>query len=217
MALPQRKRPAKGVCDDERIPTVVFLTVCTANRRPWLADDRIHKTLSQIWCSATHREVGPYVLMPDHLHLFARPGFGPATFDRWVQYWKSMFGRAVKDLNLHLQSGCFHHRIRSWEGAEEKRRYMMMNPVRAGLVATPEEWPFRGEIFPTRSFVVIACLRTRHVFGSAASRRCDLSTGSSLTTLRSHFGYSRASPYLPRLVPSTVSSLAASAGTARFG
>jgi hypothetical protein len=23
----------------------------------------------------------------------------------------------------------------------------MMNPVRAGLIATPEEWPFRGEIF----------------------------------------------------------------------
>jgi putative transposase len=85
--------------------------------------------------------------MPDHLHLFARPGLGSATFDGWIQYWKSMFTKTIRNRNLRWQSGGFHHRIRSWEGAEEKRRYMMMNPVRAGLVAKPEEWPFSGEIF----------------------------------------------------------------------
>ena len=85
--------------------------------------------------------------MPDHLHLFAWPGFGSATFDRWVQYWKSMFTKTTRNYCLRWQAGCFHHRIRSWEGAEEKRRYMIMNPVRAGLVSTPEEWPFQGEIF----------------------------------------------------------------------
>jgi hypothetical protein len=51
------------------------------------------------------------------------------------------------DGDMRWQPGSFHHRIRSWEGAEEKRRYMMMNPVRAGLVASPEDWPFHGEIF----------------------------------------------------------------------
>jgi len=85
--------------------------------------------------------------VPDHLHLFARPGYGSATFDRWIQYCKSLFARTIHNPDLSWQSGGFHHRIRSWEGAEEKRRYMMMNPVRAGLVATLEEWPFPGEIF----------------------------------------------------------------------
>jgi putative transposase len=85
--------------------------------------------------------------MPDHLHLFAMPGGGSATFDRWIQYWKSMFAKAVRNRDLRWHPAAFHHRIRSWEGAEEKRRYMMMNPVRAGLVARPEDWPFRGEIF----------------------------------------------------------------------
>jgi putative transposase len=145
--LPKRKHTAKGVIEDDRTPTVIFLNVCTANRKPWLADAHVHETLVQVWHSATHWEVGPYILMPDHLHLFAWPGYGSATFDRWIQYWKSAFKRTIGNPDLSWQSGGFHHRIRSWEGAEEKRRYMMMNPVRAGLVATPEEWPFRGEIF----------------------------------------------------------------------
>jgi putative transposase len=58
-----------------------------------------------------------------------------------------MFTKTVHNPNLCWQSGCFHHRVRSWEGAEQKRLYMKMNPVRAGLVASPEDWPFQGEIF----------------------------------------------------------------------
>lgn len=145
--LPQRRHPAKGIVEDDRTPTLIFLTVCTAQRRPWLADPHVHETLIHVWRAATHWEVGPYILMPDHLHLFARPGGGSATFDRWIQYWKSMFTKTMHNCDLSWQPGGLHHRIRCWEGAEEKRRYMMMNPVRAGLVASPEDWPFRGEIF----------------------------------------------------------------------
>lgn len=144
---PQRRHPAKGIVEDDRTPTLIFLTVCTAQRRSWLADPHVHETLIHVWRAATHWEVGPYILMPDHLHLFARPGGGSATFDRWIQYWKSMFTKTMHNRDLSWQPGGLHHRIRCWEGAEEKRRYMMMNPVRAGLVASPEDWPFRGEIF----------------------------------------------------------------------
>jgi hypothetical protein len=80
--LPQRRHPAKGIIEDDRTPTLIFLTVCTAHRRPWLADPHVHKALVQIWRSATHWQVGPYILMPDHIHLFARPGGSSATFDR---------------------------------------------------------------------------------------------------------------------------------------
>ena|SRR6201984_840358 len=145
--LPQRRHPAKGIIEDDRTPTLIFLTVCTAQRQPWLAPPHVHERIVHIWRTATHWEVGPYILMPDHLHLFARPGCGSATFDRWIQYWKSMFKKTIRERDLRWQSGGLHHRIRSWEGAEEKRRYMMMNPVRAGLVASPDDWPFRGEIF----------------------------------------------------------------------
>ena len=147
MALPERKHPAKGVVDDDRLPTVIFLTVCTAYRRSWLAHQSVHDTLINVWLSATHWEVGPYVLMPDHLHLFAWPRALSTDFDGWVRFWKSMFSKTVCDRSLRWLTGCFHHRVRSCESAEEKRRYMIMNPVRAGLVNRPEEWPFQGQLF----------------------------------------------------------------------
>ena len=71
MYLPKRKTPDKGVLESENRPTIVFLNVCTEGRSRWLADHTIHETLTAIWRSATYWKVGPYILMPDHLHLFA--------------------------------------------------------------------------------------------------------------------------------------------------
>jgi hypothetical protein len=97
--------------------------------------------------SATYWKVGPYILMPDHLHLFAWPGILHADFDGWVRYWKSQFSNSIDNRSLRWQSGRFHHRLGSCESAEAKRLYMVNNPVRAGLVTRSEEWPLQGQIF----------------------------------------------------------------------
>ena len=44
------------------------------------------------------------------------------------------------------QTGFFDHVLRSGESYGEKWEYVRMNPVRAGLVLRPEEWPYAGEI-----------------------------------------------------------------------
>ena len=147
MYLPKRKRPDKGVLESESRPMIAFLNLCTKGRSRWLADQTIHEALTSIWRSATYWKVGPYILMPDHLHLFAWPGILHADFDAWVRYWKSLFSNTIGDRALRWQSGCFHHRLRSCESAEAKRLYTITNPVRTGLVARSEEWPFQGEIF----------------------------------------------------------------------
>jgi len=53
--------------------------------------------------------------------------------------WK---GYQTKGPGIEWQEGFFDHRIRSSESAEEKRQYILMNPVRAGLVARPDDWPY---------------------------------------------------------------------------
>jgi len=45
------------------------------------------------------------------------------------------------------QRASFHHRIRSDESAEERRAYMIENPVRAGLVQRARDWPYGGQVF----------------------------------------------------------------------
>jgi len=44
------------------------------------------------------------------------------------------------------QAGFFDHALRGRESYSEKWEYVRLNPVRAGLVSKPEEWPYAGEI-----------------------------------------------------------------------
>ena len=45
------------------------------------------------------------------------------------------------------QDGFHDHKFRTPESESRKWEYVCLNPVRAGLVKRPEEWPFAGEIF----------------------------------------------------------------------
>jgi hypothetical protein len=41
-------------------------------------------------------------------------------------------------------------RIRNGDVYEQKWQYARYNPVRAGLVACPDDWPYQGEVFKLR-------------------------------------------------------------------
>ncbi len=144
----QRRRPARGILFVDHQPTVVFLTVCTKDRRSSLTNPVIHMLLRRVWLSATAWRVGYYVVMPDHIHLFACPSdVTNHDFDAWVCFWKSSFTRFSGLSQPVWQRASFHHRIRCHQDAESKYRYMIENPVRRGLAETAEDWPFRGIIF----------------------------------------------------------------------
>jgi putative transposase len=49
----------------------------------------------------------------------------------------------AKQHRISWQRDFFDHRLRSWESAVEKTQYVLMNPVRVGLVNEAEDWPFR--------------------------------------------------------------------------
>jgi putative transposase len=44
------------------------------------------------------------------------------------------------------QRGFFDHVLRSDESYAQKWNYVRENPVRAGLVKNPDDWPFSGEL-----------------------------------------------------------------------
>lgn len=144
--LPRRKYPAKGVLIVPDTPTVVFATICTAQRRPWLATEECHVALRCAWKAADAWLVGRYVIMPDHIHLFAAPAARDIDIERWVQYWKAMVTRTIRERAGGWQRRCWHHRLRRTESYVEKWEYVAHNPVRKGLVAKAEDWPFQGEM-----------------------------------------------------------------------
>jgi putative transposase len=138
--LPRRNK-------DQRKANARFCDGGTALRVPWLANNEVHSALRDIWFKADRWETGIYVIMPDHIHLFAWPGKIEHDLDAWIRYWKSLVTKHLGSSACSWQQCFFHHTIRSFESAEAKRDYILQNPVRRGLVQKPEDWPYRGEIF----------------------------------------------------------------------
>jgi len=59
-----------------RANPIVFFTTCTYRRRKILALSKCEKILREIWKDSADHDgwyVGHYILMPDHVHFFARP------------------------------------------------------------------------------------------------------------------------------------------------
>jgi REP element-mobilizing transposase RayT len=132
---------------------IVFFTVCTYRRKAILASAECHTILREVWERSAKLDgwwVGHYILMPDHVHLFARPEIDAKPVAKWVQTWKGVSSRRIiKSLNARSpmwQADYFDRYLRSTESYSEKWDYVEQNAVRAGLVECVGDWPYRGVI-----------------------------------------------------------------------
>lgn len=141
-----RENPATGVYIFRGQPTIVLLTVCSLNRKPALANERVHNNLVSAWQEADAWMVGSYLVMPDHLHVFCSPQNEQFSIEQWITFWKRQFHRLYGHDSPPFQSRGFHHRLRREEGYTEKWEYVRLNPVRAGLVTNSDDWPFQGTL-----------------------------------------------------------------------
>ncbi len=79
-----------------------------------------------------------FLVMPDHVHgLFFFPV--SEVMQKVVSAWKRITARRY---GVQWQRDFFDHRIRNDEERMEKADYILMNPVRKGLVETPDTWPY---------------------------------------------------------------------------
>jgi putative transposase len=145
-----RKHPTHGVLHVEGQPTIIFDTVCTKDRKPWLASAEVHDLLRQVWRDADAWLMGRYVMMPDHIHFFAAATESPIPYDNWGKYWKSQFTKRHKVADHEWLADHWDTRMRSAAKYEEKSEYTWQNPVRRGLVARAEDWPYKGQIHELR-------------------------------------------------------------------
>ncbi len=141
-ALPVRKKLPHGVPEWVEDGAVYFITIACAVRgvnqlcSPSVAD-RVFEAVRfrqerLLW------RVSLLVLMPDHLHALI-------SFSRSEPMTKTVAGFkeiSAKKTGIRWQRDFFEHRLRSNESYDEKVAYIRMNPVRKGLVARPEDWPF---------------------------------------------------------------------------
>lgn len=145
-----RRTPAKGVLPTLTGATVLWCTVCAERRGTWCAQAGVMRLLQELWSDpAQGWLVGDFLLMPDHLHFFATPRAGSGIeVEHWTAFWKDRFAKRRAAPDWRWQRGLFHHRLRSEREYQDKAVYMAHNPVRAGLVRDPTEWPWQGRIHP---------------------------------------------------------------------
>jgi len=126
-----------------------FLTTCTAFRRPFFAASSVANAVAvQLIHDADHFEfvVLAYCLMPDHLHALVEAQSEQSDFQAFVKRFKQTTGFRHRQLtrNALWQPG-FHERVlRNDEASPAVVRYILENPVRAGLAKQIGEYPFAG-------------------------------------------------------------------------
>ena len=131
---------------------IYFVTACTEGRRNFLANHTVHDAFVKFATQgADHGAwVGDYVLMPDHLHAFVSIDDQSITLSNWCKSLKNTISKTLRTLKIeapHWEKTFFDHVLRSGESYAAKWEYVRNNPVRAGLVKTPDQWSFMGQIF----------------------------------------------------------------------
>jgi len=145
---PTRKHPARHppIEQPNRMP-IIFLTVCTHKRKPILVSEEIHQTLRSAWGSSDQWIVGKYIIMPDHIHLFCSPSTNePLSIQQWIAFWKRLVSQNYPELQPMWQRDGWDTQLRTNESYSEKWQYVQNNPVRAGLIESPEDWSYQGTL-----------------------------------------------------------------------
>ena len=76
---------------------IYFVTACTAERRPLLANELVHEAFLRFVEQAPDRGawVGCYVLMPDHLHLFVVIEDDRVRLSEWIRSLKNSISKVL--------------------------------------------------------------------------------------------------------------------------
>jgi putative transposase len=134
-------------------PPLYFITICTHNRRPILANEQLFDHFVELMKRKSEQGIacGEYVIMPDHIHLFLRIDPHQYQLGRTVGFIKKSLSAPLRESGVpmpHWQPGFFDHVVRSADSYSEKWNYVRENPVRAGLVEFFNDWKYQGVVVP---------------------------------------------------------------------
>ena len=157
-SLPERFRPPSNIQSSGKTFVIYDRLLDQARTGPvWLRDPRIAKSVLSAINAAEQRKMltlRSYVIMANHVHVLLAPQSPLAQIMRQIK------GASAREANLILgrtgmrfwQDESFDHWIRNPEEWQRVRAYIERNPVVAGLVKTPEDWPWSSASRPIGSW-----------------------------------------------------------------
>jgi putative transposase len=128
-----------------------FLTLCTIDRRRCFVDrSAVGLVREQLRLAADSHRVAviAYCFMPDHLHVLVEGLTPDASLQEFARVFKqrsSFYWRRHTGIAL-WQRSYFEHVLREDEDTITVARYILANPLRAGLADRVEDYPFSGSM-----------------------------------------------------------------------
>jgi putative transposase len=127
-----------------RMDRTFFITSVTAQRKTIFARPLAANLFVDIFLHYRQQQkylLHGFVIMPDHFHALITPS-DQISLERAVQFIKGGFSFRLKSSLPVWQPSFTNHRIRNDEDFSQHHEYIWRNPVRAGLVAKPEDYPY---------------------------------------------------------------------------
>jgi putative transposase len=126
--------------------------VVSQRARLFVTPPLVHAVREQILRSAVDErfDVLAHCIMPDHVHILVEGRTESSDLRRFVKVVKQRAGyvaRTTLGIPLTWQEGYYEHVLRSDESTKAVIRYILENPVRAGLVAHVNDYPFSGAMY----------------------------------------------------------------------
>ncbi|MEN8257939.1 MAG: transposase [Thermodesulfobacteriota bacterium] len=120
---------------------IYAITTVTLDRKPVFNDFSAARTLIQVLMDHERLKFAQtlcFVVMPDHLHWLMQLG-EVKSLGETVQTLKSIISRKIG--GPIFQKGFYDHALRKEEDIKALARYIVANPLRAGLVDNINDYP----------------------------------------------------------------------------
>jgi putative transposase len=143
-------------------PYRYHLRFCTDAKRPvFTSDAPVELVLAQILRACEEHEfaVIAYCFMPDHVHLLIEGTAPTSDCKRFIARVKQYSGyqhAAIFKERLWQRYG-FERVLRDHETTFVVARYILENPIRAGLVTRVEDYPYVGSLVYTLRELLDSC------------------------------------------------------------
>jgi putative transposase len=137
------------------------LTFCTFDRKVLFAAEPIVSTVLSHFLRAAERdevEILAYCFMPDHVHLLVAGTTAQSDARRFIAAAKQFSGHWYRQQFSQplWQRSAWDRIVRTEDNTETVIRYLLMNPVRAGIVSDPLDYPFSGSLVYSRDVLMDA-------------------------------------------------------------
>ena len=152
-SLPLKKRKYPRLKNKElySVPgTIAHIIIGTDKKEPYFKNHKYAEVFTDLVKKTSEEKnnrLYAYCVMPDHIHILVESS-GDCSITEYIRLVKGRFSAHCRKArwDIRLQRSFYDHLLRKEEDIEEVSKYIIGNPVRAGIEYSYGNYPFAGSL-----------------------------------------------------------------------